>query len=175
MKCIQTQNGKKLVEAPAYIYVVALPVLGGLTWKLVFLNKKPTCVSVSLWVCVSHKIWSLYPLSPNVWGVGYFSNTLIIPQSLPPVILSMLPPPPTLIPLLFCSRIWLSLGFHVGFLKSRQPSIGFSNSFFSWKLRSICKFWIQNDFCATFGGWYICNTKWDSWLDDSDQNSNYLI
>ena len=36
-------------------------------------------------------------------------------------------------------------------------------------------FWIQNHFCATFGGWEICKTKWDFWLDDSDQPSNYLI
>ena len=67
MKCIQTQNGKKLAEAPAYIYVVALPVLGGLTWKLVFLNKKPTCVSVSL--CVPQNI---KPLSSIPQCMGYW-------------------------------------------------------------------------------------------------------
>ena len=28
----------------------------------------------------------------------------------------------------------------------------FQSVFFSWKLRSICKFWIQNHFCAILGG-----------------------
>ena len=46
--------------------------------------------------------------------------------------------------------------------------------FFSWKLRSMRKFGIQNHFCAIFGGWDIFKTKWDYWLDYSDKNSNYL-
>ena len=30
---------------------------------------------------------------------------------------------------------------------------------FCWKLISICKFWIQNHFCAITGAWYISRTK----------------
>ena len=45
-------------------------------------------------------------------------------------------------------------------LISRQPNIGFSNSFFSWKLRSIPKFWIQNHFYAILGGRGIYKTKY---------------
>ena len=41
--------------------------------------------------------------------------------------------------------------------------------FFSWKLRSICKFWIQNHFSAILGGWDISKTKWGS------RNSDNLI
>ena len=37
--------------------------------------------------------------------------------------------------------------------------------FFFWKLRSICKFWIQNQFCAILGGWDICKTKPGSEID----------
>ena len=32
--------------------------------------------------------------------------------------------------------------------------------FFFWKLRFICKFWIQNHFCAYLGDWDIWQTKW---------------
>ena len=35
----------------------------------------------------------------------------------------------------------------------------FQSVFFSWKLRSICKFWIQNHFCVILGSWEICKTK----------------
>ena len=51
----------------------------------------------------------------------------------------------------------------------------FKPFFFSWKLRSIRSCWILKHFWAILGGRDICETKWDSWLDDSDQNSNYLI
>ena len=34
--------------------------------------------------------------------------------------------------------------------------------FFFWKLRPICKFWVQNHSCALLGGWDICKTKWGS-------------
>ena len=33
---------------------------------------------------------------------------------------------------------------------------------FFWKLRSICKFWMQNQFCAILEGLDIWKTKWDS-------------
>ena len=56
-----------------------------------------------------------------------------------------------------------------------NQALDFQMVFFSWKLRSICKFWIQNHFCAILRSWDICKTKWNSWLDDSDQNLNYLI
>ena len=35
----------------------------------------------------------------------------------------------------------------------------FQTSFFFWKLRPICKFWVQNHFCVILGGWDICKTK----------------
>ena len=38
--------------------------------------------------------------------------------------------------------------------------------FFSWKLRSICKFWIQNHFSAILGGRDISKTKWGFWNSD---------
>ena len=44
-------------------------------------------------------------------------------------------------------------------LISRQPIIGVLNRFFSWKLRSMRKFWIQNHFCAILGGRDIHKTK----------------
>ena len=37
----------------------------------------------------------------------------------------------------------------------------FTNSFFSWKLRSIRKFWIQNQFRMILGSQDICKTKWE--------------
>ena len=37
--------------------------------------------------------------------------------------------------------------------------------FFFWKLRSICKFQIQNQFCAIVGGWDIYKTKRGSGID----------
>ena len=37
--------------------------------------------------------------------------------------------------------------------------------FFLWKLRSIHKFWIQNQFWAILGGWDICKTKRRSGID----------
>ena len=45
----------------------------------------------------------------------------------------------------------------------------FSIFFFSWKLRSIGKFWMHNHFCAIFEGWHIYKTKRDSWLHDSNK------
>ena len=36
------------------------------------------------------------------------------------------------------------------------------NIFFSLKLRSVRKFWIQNHFWPIPGGWDICETKWGS-------------
>ena len=44
-------------------------------------------------------------------------------------------------------------------LISRQPSIGFLNSFFLLKLRSMSKYWKQNHFCVILGGWDIYKTK----------------
>ena len=38
----------------------------------------------------------------------------------------------------------LKKGLIIGCLISWQPCIRFLNRFFTWKLRSICKFWIQN-------------------------------
>ena len=46
------------------------------------------------------------------------------------------------------------------FLCNQVPD--FQIRFFSWKLRSICKFWIQNLFCAILGGQDIYKTKCDS-------------
>ena len=40
-----------------------------------------------------------------------------------------------------------------------NQALDFQIVFFSWKLRSICKFWIQNHFCAILEGWEICKTK----------------
>ena len=37
--------------------------------------------------------------------------------------------------------------------------------FFFWKSRYICKFWIQNQFCAILGDWDICKTKPGSEID----------
>ena len=51
------------------------------------------------------------------------------------------------------------------FLISWQPSIGFLNLFFSWKMRSIRKFWIQIHLCAILGGQDIHNTKYGSETD----------
>ena len=51
------------------------------------------------------------------------------------------------------------------FLISREPSIGFLNRFFSWKLRSIHKFWIPNHICAILGGQDIHNTNYGSETD----------
>ena len=41
----------------------------------------------------------------------------------------------------------------------RNQWMDFNTVFFFWKLRSICKFWIQNQFCVISGGWDICKTK----------------
>ena len=41
----------------------------------------------------------------------------------------------------------------------------FLTVFFFWKLRSIWKFWMQNQFCAMLRGWDIWKTKWDSGSD----------
>ena len=43
------------------------------------------------------------------------------------------------------------------FLNILNQVSDFNLFFFSWKLRSIRKFWIQNHFCAIFGGWDILN------------------
>ena len=56
----------------------------------------------------------------------------------------------------------MKLGFC---LISRQPNIRFSNSFFSWKLRYIHKFWIQNHFCEILGDQDIYKTKYGSKTD----------
>ena len=45
------------------------------------------------------------------------------------------------------------------------PCNGFTNCFFSLKLRSICKFWIQNHIRARFGCWDIRKTKCGSEVD----------
>ena len=50
-------------------------------------------------------------------------------------------------------------------LISQQPCFRFSHRFFSWKLRSIRKFWIQNHFCAILGNRDIYKTKCDSETD----------
>ena len=50
-------------------------------------------------------------------------------------------------------------------LISPKPINRFLNRFFFWKLRSMCKFWIQNQFCAILGGWDICKTKAVSKID----------
>ena len=41
----------------------------------------------------------------------------------------------------------------------------FTKCFFSLKLRSICKFLIQNKICARFGGWDIWKTNYGSKVD----------
>ena len=46
-----------------------------------------------------------------------------------------------------------------------NQALDFQIVFFSWKLRSICKFWIQNNFCATLGGQDIYKTKCGSETD----------
>ena len=50
-------------------------------------------------------------------------------------------------------------------LISPKPINRFLNRFFFWKLRSICKFWIQNQLCAMFRGWDIHKTKRSSGKD----------
>ena len=50
-------------------------------------------------------------------------------------------------------------------LISPEPMNRFLNRFFFWKLRYICKFWIQNQFCAILGGWDIRETKRGSGRD----------
>ena len=41
----------------------------------------------------------------------------------------------------------------------------FTNRFFSWKLKSICKFLIQNHFCPILEDWDIWKTKGGSEVD----------
>ena len=60
-------------------------------------------------------------------------------------------------------------------LISRQPSIGFSNRFFLLKTDIHTQILNTNHFCAILAGRDIYKTKWDSPLDDSDQNLDYLI
>ena len=57
----------------------------------------------------------------------------------------------------FC--IW----FFVEFLGNHETD--FQTVFFFWKLRPICRFWVQNHFCAILGRWDICKTKWGSETD----------
>ena len=45
---------------------------------------------------------------------------------------------------------------------SQKPLNGITNIFFSLKLRSVQKFWIQNHFWPIPGGWDISETKWVS-------------
>ena len=47
------------------------------------------------------------------------------------------------------------------FVVTCKPYNGFTNCFFSWKLRSIRKFWIQDQFCMILGSQDIRKTKWD--------------
>ena len=41
-----------------------------------------------------------------------------------------------------------------------KPCNGSTNCFFSWKLWSIHKFWIQKHFCTNLGSRDMCKTKW---------------
>ena len=47
----------------------------------------------------------------------------------------------------------------------RNQVSDFQSVFFSWKLRSICKLWIQKHFCAILGGQDIYETKCGSETD----------
>ena len=47
----------------------------------------------------------------------------------------------------------------------RNQVSDFQSVFFSWKLRSICKFWIQSHFCAILGGQDIYETECGSETD----------
>ena len=47
------------------------------------------------------------------------------------------------------------------FVVTLNPCKRLTNSVFSWKLRSVWKFWIQDKFCTILASQDICETKWD--------------
>ena len=53
-----------------------------------------------------------------------------------------------------------------------KSSNGLTNRFFSPKNWDP---YLNFEYKTISGGGDICKTKWNSWLDDSDQNWNYLI
>ena len=68
---------------------------------------------------------------------------------------------------------------------SQKNMTGFLLNILTTKYRIFRSFFPQKNrdpysnfeyhFCAIFRGRDICKTKWNSWLDDFDQNLNYLI